>query len=205
MRVQTLKGEATMVCKGIAGRPVALGAVLAVLMVVSAGCADQDRLRSVVVVDSINSNEAIQSDVFSFGDDLDDPRDDFVPEDEISVIFRNTPIDPAFTPEPNKPFGDVVITRYLVEFDVADADLAPFGGGMYAKVPTGQTVEAFVTAIPALYKMQPPLVQLVGGGGVGEITGAVNLTFWGEEMQTGDEFTLRASVVCNFADFADEN
>lgn len=192
-----------MMFNGIADRPGVFGLVLALSVVAAAGCSDEDRLRSVVVIDSINSNEAIQSDVFSFGDDLDDPRDDFVPEDRISVVFRNTPLDPAFTPEPNKPFGDVVITRYLVEFDVPDADLAPFGGGMYAKIPTGQTLEALVTAVPALYKMQPPLVQLVSGGGAGEITGNANFTFWGHEMQTGDDFVLRASLVCAFADFSD--
>jgi hypothetical protein len=171
----------------------------------AAGCSDSDALRSSVVIESLNNNEAIQSDVYSLGDDIDDPRDDYVPEDEISVIFRNTPLDAALTPEPNKPFGDVVITKYLVQFDTVDAELADFGGGMYLKVPTGQTVEAFVTAVPALYKIQPPLVYLQGGNGAGEITGVAHFTFWGKELQTGEEFVLQASAVCNFADFSDEN
>jgi len=186
------------------GKTAGIGIALSLLVTGLLGCSDDDRLRSNVALESINGGEAIQSDVFSLGKDIEDPRDDFVPEDEISVVFRNTPLDPALTPEPNMPFGDVVITKYLVQFDVPDADLASFGGGMYVKIPSGETAESFVTAVPALYKMQPPLVQLIQGGGVGEITGMAYFTFWGHEVQTGDEFTIKTSLVCNFADFSDE-
>jgi hypothetical protein len=185
-------------------KPAGLTVALALAVLGLIGCSDEDRLRSSVLLESINQGEPILSDVFSLGRDIEDPRDDTVPEDVISVVFRNTPLDPALAPEPNKPFGDVVITKYLVEFDVPDADLASVGGGMYLKISTGQTAEALIIAMRSGPKMLPPLVQLIGGGGLGEISGVANFTFWGKELQTDEPFVIRASLLCNFADFADE-
>jgi hypothetical protein len=193
-----------MVRPGSAGRAGAFGLALALSAVLAVGCSDQGRLRSNVVVESIHGNQAIQSDVYNLGNDINDSRDDFVPVDTVSVVFRNTPLDPALTPEPNGPFGDVVITNYRVDYNVPGVDLAPFVSTMYVKVPTGETGKAIVIALPTSYKMQPPLVDLISGGGAGEYSGTMNFTFWGKELLTDDPFVLHVSLGCSFADFSDK-
>jgi hypothetical protein len=165
------------------------------------GCGD-DTPRSDVQIYSVNGNSALQSDVLNLGEDaLPGTADDFVPEDEIYVVFGNYPSDTQTPANPTGAFGRVTMTRYRVSFQSEDA-IPSYVGGMNAVVAQNDTSGAAIVVVPGAYKVESPLVELNAGG---ELLSTARLECWGYEQTSGDSIYTRADFVVNFAQFGDSD
>jgi hypothetical protein len=102
----------------------------------------------------------------------------------------------------------VTITRYRVVFKRADGRNAQgadvpyaFDGGVTFTVADTPASATFVL-VRAQAKLEPPLVNLRGGGGAIAISTIADVTFYGHD-QTGHEVTATGSISVNFADYGD--
>jgi len=178
---------------------VALAAIVAIV----AGCSpDEPAPRSMVTLVGLNAQAPLWSDVLHYGEDeIPDTQDDWIPEDAVLVRFANTPLQDQLDIKENGAFGLVTFSEYRVTFQTqAGAEIPPVGGGFHATVATGDTLDINVVAVPALLKMDSPLVDLRAGG---EIISTAHMEFWGVERTSGDEVYLDGSLVVNFGDFGD--
>ena len=178
---------------------VALAAVVAML----AGCTpDEPSPRSNVTLVGINGQTPLWSDVLHHGEDeIAGTPDDWIPEDGVVVRFANSPLQDQLEITENGPFGLVTFSEYRISFMTQDgAEVPSVGGGLHATVATGDTLEIGVVAVPALLKMDSPLIELRGGS---EILSTAHLEFWGVERTSGDEVYVDGNIVVNFGDFGD--
>ena len=130
---------------------------LTILVTGLVGCGD-DTPRSDVQIYSVNGNGALQSDVLNIGEDeLPGTADDFVPEDEVYVVFSNYQSDTQSPANPTGPFGRVTMTRYRVSFASEEA-IPPYIGGMNTVVAQNDTAGAAVVVVPGSFKVESPLV-----------------------------------------------
>jgi hypothetical protein len=102
----------------------------------------------------------------------------------------------------------VTITRYHVVFKRSDGRNAQgvdvpyaFDGGVTFTVSDTPASATFVL-VRAQAKLEPPLVNLRGGGGAVAISTIADVTFFGHD-QTGHEVSVTGSISVNFADYGD--
>jgi hypothetical protein len=104
----------------------------------------------------------------------------------------------------------VTITRYRVNFRRADGRNTPgvdvpfgFDGAATATVQPGGAGEVVFDLVRHTNKLEPPLRNLVGLGGLMFINTIAEITFFGRD-QNGNEVTATAMLDVIFADFGDE-
>lgn len=182
-------------------RQVSTLVLLATVVAMFAGCSDEDVPRSQITLVDLNGGDPLQADVINNGDDqLPGGGDDFIPEDEIAVTFRNAPSDAQGTMGTTGAFSHVTFEAYRITF-ASSVAIDPVLGGMHAVVPSGTDVTTFVVAVPGELKGRAPLNGLVGGG---EILSTAQIEFWGVEETSNDEIYVTGNIVVNFANFGDE-
>jgi hypothetical protein len=104
----------------------------------------------------------------------------------------------------------VTVTRYRVVFRRSDGRNTPgvdvpfgFDGAASITIPPGGSGTVAFDLIRHQAKLEPPLRNLVGLGGLGFISAIAEITFFGHD-QNGNELTATASMDVQFGDFADE-
>jgi hypothetical protein len=191
-----------------------------------AGC-KQDGVgtRNVVQVVTVNENVPLLSDVYHFGDNPDDPADDFIPVDMVEVTFASRVHDPALTIYPGQPFSSVVFHTYSVVFDNGtnadgadlnqdgQTDLYNFTAPMSAYVPIGSVGQAAILIIDGGTKVEAPigclgpLASQIGGcsGNVdNEYKVDALLTFYGTEETSGSDLEVQRGLTIRIAQFGDD-
>lgn len=109
------------------------------------------------------------------------------------------------------PTQSVTIQRYRVNFRRADGRNTagvdvPFGfdGGATATITVGSTASVVFDLVRHAHKSEPPLQNLVAGGGQIFISTVAEITFFGRD-QNGNEVTVTGLMDVTFADFGDES
>jgi hypothetical protein len=105
--------------------------------------------------------------------------------------------------------NEITVYRYRVEFRRTDGRNAPgvdvpypFEGGMTITVPAQGSAEGVFDIVRHTSKSEPPLRNLVGGGGARFINTIAEVTFFGRD-QAGNETNVSGLLTVNFADFGD--
>lgn len=175
--------------------------VVGAVVLAGVGCDPEMNIpRSDITLLQVNSGDALQSDVLNFGDDrIPNTEDDFIPEDEIRIVFHNTPSDVQGPSSPVGAFSHVTFDRYRVTY-FSNPPVDGYVGGMHAIVRSGETTGVNVVAVPAELKFRSPLFDLRSGG---EVLSTALLEFWGVEKTSDDSVYVRGNVVINFANFGD--
>jgi hypothetical protein len=111
---------------------------------------------------------------------------------------------------PTSPLNAVTITRYRVTYRRADGRSTPgvdvpygFDGGLAVTIQPGAEAGVSFQLTRHQSKEEPPLRNMIGGGGLGIITTIAEVTFWGRD-QNGNEVTVSGNITVNFGDFGDE-
>lgn len=111
---------------------------------------------------------------------------------------------------PTTGLNAVTVTRYRVTFRRSDGRNTPgvdvpygFDGAVAVTIPAGSTGTVSFDLIRHQAKLEPPLRNLVGFGGLGYISTVAEVTFYGRD-QNGNELTATASMDVQFGDFADQ-
>jgi hypothetical protein len=127
------------------------------------------------------------------------------------VTFRLGLKDPGTPTNPTAPstINSVTVTRYRVTFRRADGRNTPgsdvpygFDGGFTVTVSGTGAASAGFELVRHQMKEEPPIRNLVGGGGAGLISTIAEVTFWGRD-QAGNEVTVTGNITVNFGDFGD--
>lgn len=105
--------------------------------------------------------------------------------------------------------NSVTLTRYRVAFRRTDGRNTPgvdvpygFDGGLGITIPGGGSAGVAVEIVRHQAKLEPPLKNLVGNGGLGFISTIAEVTFFGHD-QNGNEVSVTGRIDVQFADFAD--
>lgn len=111
---------------------------------------------------------------------------------------------------PTTGINAVTITRYRVVFRRSDGRNTPgvdvpygFDGAATTTITAGGTGTVAFDLIRHQAKLEPPLRNLVGLGGLGFISTIAEITFYGHD-QNGNEMIATGSMDVQFGDFADE-
>lgn len=106
--------------------------------------------------------------------------------------------------------NSITITRYHVSYRRSDGRNTPgvdvpfaFDGGVSVTIPAGSTVDVPFTAVRRQAKLEPPLKNMIGGGGLLIVSTIAEVTFYGRD-QNGNEVTVTGSFDVSFADFGDQ-
>ncbi len=112
---------------------------------------------------------------------------------------------PALTP-----LNAVTMTRYRVTFRRTDGRNTPgvdvpfgFDGALTTTIPAGSSGEVIFDLVRHASKSEPPLRNLINGGGLRFISAIAEVTFFGRD-QNGNELTATGSIDVVFADYGDE-
>jgi hypothetical protein len=104
----------------------------------------------------------------------------------------------------------VTITRYRVSYRRADGRATPgvdvpygFDGGAAVTIQPGTPQSVSFQAVRQQAKLEPPLRNMVGGGGLAVLSTIADVTFYGRD-QNGNEVTVTGSFDVMFADFGDD-
>ncbi len=186
--------------------------VLAGLVAFLVGCqSDPEEKRAVITVSSINDNQPYFSDVISQGDSVYDRSgtpvtwDDYVDEDWVNVTFYNKPYNPFNTAEPGTPFGDYIVTRYMIEWERVDGGTEKpdtYNGATSIILPSGEFTTGGILLVPFYEKNKPYLQEInyLGPRMGQEVLCIAHITFWGHEIGTDRETLFKASLSVNFGD-----
>jgi hypothetical protein len=114
------------------------------------------------------------------------------------------------TENPVSPLNAVTITRYRVNFRRSDGRNTPgvdvpfgFDGAASVTVQPGDSAEVVFDLVRHASKSEPPLRNLIAGGGLRFINTIAEVTFYGRD-QNGNEVMATANIDVVFADFGDE-
>jgi len=127
-------------------------------------------------------------------------------EDPGQVTFKLGVKNAGTADSPTKPTSAnfITITKYHVDFARSDGGVgvpASFDSAVSVTVnDVGGT--ATLVLVPAVAKLQAPLLSLVGGAGGLEIKTIATVTFFGKD-QAGRSVQVTATIGINFADWAD--
>jgi len=104
----------------------------------------------------------------------------------------------------------ITVQRYHVLFRRSDGRNTPgvdvpfpFDGAVAATIDAGSTNDVVFELVRHQAKLEPPLHNLVGFGGLGFISAIAEITFYGRD-QNGNEVTATGSMDVQFGDFADK-
>jgi hypothetical protein len=107
------------------------------------------------------------------------------------------------------PLNAVTITRYRVNYRRADGRNAPgvdvpfgFDGAVTATIAPGGSANVIFDLVRHSTKRDPPLRNLIAGGGLRFINVIAEVTFFGHD-QNGNEVQATGAMDVIFADFAD--
>lgn len=127
---------------------------------------------------------------------------------EFRVGLKNTgtplaPIGPTT-------MNDITLTNYRIEYKRTDGrnrpgvDVPyPVSGGLTVTVPAGGTAQTGFDLVRHQSKLEPPLRNLIGGGGAVFLDAIAEVTFFGRD-QAGNEVQATANIQIRFGDFGDE-
>jgi hypothetical protein len=106
--------------------------------------------------------------------------------------------------------NSVTITRYRVSYRRADGRSTPgvdvpypFDGGTAVTIQAESSAPVSFQAVRQQAKLEPPLRNMVGGGGLAILSTIADVTFYGRD-QNGNEVVVTGSFDVQFADFGDE-
>ena len=106
--------------------------------------------------------------------------------------------------------NSVTITRYHVQYRRADGRNTPgvdvpfgFDGGTSVTIAAGGRGSVVFQAVRNQAKLEPPLRNMIGGGGLAVLTTIAEVTFYGRD-QNGNEVIATGSFDIQFADFGDD-
>jgi hypothetical protein len=107
--------------------------------------------------------------------------------------------------------NNVTLTRYHVNFRRTDGRNTPgidvpygFDGGLGVTIPAGSSVSVAFEIVRHQAKLEPPLKNLAGFGGLGFISTIAEITFYGHD-QNGNEVSVTGRIDVQFGDFGDES
>jgi hypothetical protein len=127
--------------------------------------------------------------------------------DNATVFLRLEQKNPQF---PSTPLNAVTMTRYRVVYRRTDGRNAPgtdvpypFDGAMTTTIGPGDEVGVSFEIVRHQAKLEPPLKNLAGFGGLGFISTIAEITLWGRD-QNGNEVVANAAIEVHFADFGDD-
>jgi len=151
----------------------------------------------------------LQSDVQTIVDSTVNGQPTKVPtiySDNAVVTLRVDPKNPSVD---TTLINAVTLTRYHVNFRRTDGRNTPgvdvpypIDGGLGVTINAGETQDVAFEIVRHQAKLEPPLRNLVGVGGLGFISTIAEITFFGRD-QNGNEVTATALMDVQFGDFAD--
>ena len=104
----------------------------------------------------------------------------------------------------------ITLTRYRVSFRRTDGRATPgvdvpysFDGGLGISIAPDSSAAVAFEIVRHQAKLEPPLKNLVGMGGLGFISTIAEVTFYGHD-QNGNEVTVTGRMDVQFGDFADK-
>lgn len=104
----------------------------------------------------------------------------------------------------------ITLTRYHVSFRRTDGRATPgvdvpysFDGGLGISIPPDGIAAVAFEIVRHQAKLEPPLKNLAGGGGLGFISTIAEITFYGHD-QNGNEVSVTGRIDVQFGDFADK-
>jgi hypothetical protein len=134
---------------------------------------------------------------------------------QVAAVFNDTATATVRSIEKNRdataaPINSITLTRYHVNFRRTDGRATPgvdvpygFDGGLGISIlPNGAADVAF-EIVRHQAKLEPPLKNLAGMGGLGFISTIAEVTFYGHD-QNGNEVTVTGRIDVQFGDFADK-
>ena len=126
--------------------------------------------------------------------------------DNVTIDVRIEAKNPQF---PTTAINSVTMTRYRVVFRRTDGRNAPgtdvpypFDGALTATISESASLSFEIVRHQA--KLEPPLKNLAGFGGLGFISTIAEITLWGRD-QNGNEVVANANLEVHFGDFGDES
>jgi hypothetical protein len=118
---------------------------------------------------------------------------------------------PATSPTTATTLNEITITRYRVVFRRSDGRATQgvdvpyaFDGAFTLTVAADGSSSAGFDLVRFQHKEEPPLRNMVGGGGMSLMSALADITFYGRD-QTGNEVEVTGSISINFGDLADPN
>jgi hypothetical protein len=106
--------------------------------------------------------------------------------------------------------NSVTLTRYRVNFRRTDGRNTPgvdvpygFDGGLGVTIAAGNQADVAFMLVRHQNKIEPPLRNMVGFGGLGFLSVIAEVTFYGRD-QNGNEVTVTGNIDIQFGDFGDE-
>ena len=106
--------------------------------------------------------------------------------------------------------NSITLTRYNVSFRRTDGRATPgvdvpygFDGGLGISISPNNSASVAFEIVRHQAKLEPPLKNLVGMGGLGFISTIAEVTFYGHD-QNGNEVTVTGRIDVQFGDFADK-
>jgi len=115
----------------------------------------------------------------------------------------------ALSPTAATPLNSITIDRYRVRFRRTDGQNregidVPFGfdGGSTVTIPIGTAQRVTFDLVRPQSKLEPPLRNLINGGGLIVISVIAEVTFYGRD-QAGNEVSVTGSIDVQFGDFGD--
>jgi hypothetical protein len=128
-------------------------------------------------------------------------------EDRATATIRSVEKNPGAT---TTPINSITLTRYHVNFRRTDGRATPgvdvpysFDGGLGITISPNNSAEAAFEIVRHQAKLEPPLKNLVGQGGLGLISTIAEITFYGHD-QNGNEVSVTGRIDVQFGDFADK-
>ncbi|HEX6164425.1 MAG TPA: hypothetical protein VFZ31_13740 [Vicinamibacterales bacterium] len=127
--------------------------------------------------------------------------------DSLTATIRSIEKNPNATATP---INGITLTRYRVVFLRADGRNTPgidvpfgFDGGLGITINPGNTAQVSIDIVRHQAKLEPPLMNLAGTGGLGFISSIAEVTFYGRD-QNGNEVSVTGRIDVQFGDFGDE-
>ena len=127
--------------------------------------------------------------------------------DSATATIRSIEKNPDAT---TTPINSITLTRYNVSFRRTDGRATPgvdvpygFDGGLGISISPNNSAEVAFEIVRHQAKLEPPLKNLVGMGGLGFISTIAEVTFYGHD-QNGNEVTVTGRIDVQFGDFADK-
>jgi hypothetical protein len=127
--------------------------------------------------------------------------------DSVEISLR---ADAKNTTLPTTSLNDVTMTRYRVVYRRSDgrnnqgSDVPySFEGGLSTTVPAGNTGAVVFNLVRHQAKLEPPLRNMRGLGGLAILTTVAEITLWGRD-QNGNELMVQGFIDVTFADFPDD-
>lgn len=108
------------------------------------------------------------------------------------------------------PLNSITLNRYRVRFRRTDGQNregidVPFGfdGGTTMTIPIGKSAQVNFDLVRHQSKSEPPLRNLINGGGLRFISVIAEVTFYGRD-QAGNDVSVSGTIDVQFGDFGDE-